>query len=147
MADHPPSYPRICLVAQCRNLEIHGGVLSGLAYRHFEAYRVGREDVDMTPYDKQKRLHWELTNVGLRAQATAAGLVQLCVELRCANLIDDPAIERIKEAIADEVLVAAPRVTASPGFRREVKDRLDKLFAGEQEVGSADALAFGAQHD
>lgn len=101
----------------------------------------------MTPYDKQKRLHWELTNVGLRAQATAAGLVQLCVELRCANVIDDSAIERIKEAIADEVLVAAPRVTASPGFRREVKDRLDKLFAGEQEVGSADALAFGAQQE
>jgi len=93
------------------------------------------------PYDKQKRLHWELTNVELRAQATAVGLVQLCIELRRANALDELALERIKDAIADEVAVAAPRVTASKNYRSDVRSRLDRLFAGDQEVGPADALA------
>lgn len=33
-------------------------------------------------YEKQKRLHHDVTNVGLRVQATAVGLIQLCIELR-----------------------------------------------------------------
>ncbi|AOH83121.1 hypothetical protein AWL63_03165 [Sphingomonas panacis] len=93
------------------------------------------------PYDQQKRLHWELTNVELRAQATAVGLVQLCIELRRANVLAEPALERIKDAIADEVAVAAPRVTASKNYRKDVRSRLDRIFAGDQDVGSADALA------
>ncbi|MDF0487155.1 hypothetical protein PX554_03345 [Sphingomonas sp. H39-1-10] len=97
------------------------------------------------PYDQQKRLHWELTNVELRAQATAVGLVQLCIELRRANVLGEAALERIKDAIADEVAVAAPRVTASRTYRNDVRNRLDRLFAGDQDVGSAEALAFGAQ--
>jgi len=93
------------------------------------------------PYDQQKKLHWELTNVELRAQATAVGLVQLCIELRRANVLDGPALERIKDAIADEVAIAAPRVTASKNYRGDVRSRLDRLFAGDQHVGPADALA------
>ncbi|RZF65449.1 hypothetical protein EWE75_05645 [Sphingomonas populi] len=96
------------------------------------------------PYDQQKRLHWELTNVELRAQATAVGLVQLCIELRRANVLGEPALERIKDAIADEVAVAAPRVTVPKNYRKDVRSRLDRLFAGAQDVGSAEALAFGA---
>lgn len=92
--------------------------------------------------EKQKRLHYELDNVGLRAQATAAGLLQLCMELRRANLIDQPAVERIKSAIAEEIITASPRAVCCDAHRRDVRDRLDRLFAGEQEVGSADALAF-----
>ena len=99
------------------------------------------------PYDQQKRLHWELTNVELRAQATAVGLVQLCIELRRANVLDEPALERIKDAIADEVSVAAPRATSSKTYRSDVKSRLDRLFAGDEEVGSAEAMAFGATED
>lgn len=98
-------------------------------------------------YEKQKKLHFELTNVGLRAQATAVGLVQLCVELRRANVLDEPAFERIKDAIADEVSLSAPRPLASQGYRQEMKARLDRLFAGEQEVGSAEALSFGVTPD
>jgi hypothetical protein len=96
------------------------------------------------PNEKQKRLHFDVTNVGLRAQATAVGLVQLCLELRRANVLDEPAIERIKDAIADEVSVTAPRPLVSQRYRGEIRARLDRLFAGEQEVGSAEALAFGA---
>lgn len=100
-----------------------------------------------TAHEKHKRLHFDLTNVGLRAQATAVGLVQLCRELRRANVLDQPALERIKDAIADEVAVTAPRPLASQAYRGEVRARLNHLFAGEQEVGPADALSFGKTPD
>nr|WP_010162799.1 MULTISPECIES: hypothetical protein [unclassified Sphingomonas] len=96
-------------------------------------------------YDKQKRLHFDLTNVGLRAQATAVGLVQLCQELRRANVLDDPAMARIKDAIADELSVTAPRSLSAKGYRGEVRARLDRIFEGEQQVGPAEALSFGAE--
>jgi hypothetical protein len=96
-------------------------------------------------YDKQKRMHFDLTNVGLRAQATSVGLVQLCIELRDAKVLDQPAVERIKDAIADEISVTAPRIHhGAAQYRQEVRTRLDQIFAGEKEVGTADALAFGA---
>ncbi|MET4664168.1 hypothetical protein [Sphingomonas sp. PvP056] len=98
-----------------------------------------------TAYDKQKKLHFDLTNVGLRAQATAVGLVQLCHELKRANVLDEAAIDRIKDAIADEVSVTAPRSLAAKGYRGEIRTRLDRLFDGEQQVGSADAMALGHQ--
>ncbi|MDB5690478.1 MAG: hypothetical protein JWL91_2354 [Sphingomonas bacterium] len=96
-----------------------------------------------TLYEKQKKLHFDLSNVGLRAQATAVGLVQLCIELRRANVLDEPAIERIKSAVADQISLSAPRSIASQDYRRDIAARLDQLFAGEQEVGPADALSFG----
>jgi len=96
------------------------------------------------PYEKQKKLHFEVTNVGLRAHATAVGLVQLCIELQRAKVLDEPALDRIKTAIADEVSVAAPRAVSCQNYRRDIKARLDRLFAGEEDLGSAEALAFGA---
>ena len=98
----------------------------------------------MIGHDKQKKLHYELANVGLRAQATAVGLLQLCIELRRADVIDQEAVERIKGVIAEEIIVTAPRAVACEAYRNDVRSRLDRLFAGEQPVGSADALAFGA---
>jgi hypothetical protein len=97
-----------------------------------------------TPYEKQKRLHFDLTTVGLRAQATAVGLVQLCQELRRANLLEEAAIARIKDAIASEVSVTAPRALKTVEYRREIRSRLDRIFDGQEEVGSAEALSFGA---
>jgi hypothetical protein len=95
------------------------------------------------PLDKQKRLHFDLTNVGLRAHATAVGLLQLCLELRSAGVLDESAIDRIKGAIACDIEVAAPRSVATAEYRRDIKARLDKLFAGEEKIGNANALAFG----
>jgi hypothetical protein len=97
-----------------------------------------------TPNDSQRKLHFDLTNVGLRAQATAVGLVQLCIELQRTKVLDEAAVERIKQAIADEVSLSAPRSISAHKYRTEIKTRLDQLFAGGQEIGSADALAFGA---
>jgi hypothetical protein len=98
-------------------------------------------------YAKHKKLHFEVTTVGLRAQATAVGLVQLCIELRRANVLDEPAIERIKNAIADDVSVTAPRALASQDYRTDIKNRLDRLFAGDQEVGPAQGMSFAATPD
>ncbi|MCP3733477.1 hypothetical protein M9979_01070 [Sphingomonas sp. RP10(2022)] len=89
-------------------------------------------------------MHFELTNVGLRAQATAAGLVQLCIELRQTELLGDDAIERVKTAIADEIAIAVPRHVMTPQFRTDVESRLDKIFRGGEDVGSADRLGFDA---
>ena len=93
--------------------------------------------------DKQKKLHFDLTNVGLRAQATAVGLLQLCCELRTAGVLDEAAVERIKNAIADEIEISAPRSVASQDYRRDVRKRIDELFAGQRRVGPAtEALNF-----
>ena len=90
--------------------------------------------------DKQKKLHFDLTNVGLRAHATAAGLLQLCMELRDAGILDEAAIDRIKSAIACDIEVSAPRSVATLDYRRNIRSRLDRLFAGEERIGDADPL-------
>ena len=93
-----------------------------------------------TAASRDKKLHYDLTNVGLRAQATAAGLVQHCVELRRAGIIDNDALDRIKISIADEIVVCTSRPVDRSGYRREVRDRLDRLFAGLERLGSGDEL-------
>ena len=92
-------------------------------------------------YEKQKSLHHDVTNVGLRAQATAVGLIQLCIELRDANILTEEAITRIKRAIGDELIIGPHRRSASREQRCEIDKRLDRLFAGEQKIGPADDLA------
>ena len=92
--------------------------------------------------EQQKKLHFELTNVGMRAQATAAGMVQLCRELHRAGILDNDALERIKSAIADDIDIGAPRSVSCVEYRRDVKARLDRLFTGEEKVGNAEGLAF-----
>jgi len=96
----------------------------------------------MTIGMEQKKLHYDLKNVGLRAQATAAGLVQLCKELKSAGVLTDDAVHRIKESIADEIALTAPRPLLRAEFRQEICSRLDSIFSGEQKLGDAEALAF-----
>lgn len=95
-----------------------------------------------TPHDKQRRLHYDVTNLGLRAQATAVGLIQLCIELRQANVLTDDALTRIKSAIGDELAIGPYRRIASREQRSEINTRLDRLFDGAQKLGPADDLAF-----
>lgn len=87
-----------------------------------------------------KKLHYDLVNVGLRAQATATGFLQLCKELRSAGVLDDDAVDRVKSAIAEELTLNAPRSANLVDYRREVRERLDRLFAGQQGVGNASEL-------
>ncbi len=86
-------------------------------------------------HGNQRSMHYDLTNVGMRAQATAAGLVQLCIELHRLNVLDDGAVGRIKTAIADEIITCASRPIDRKDYRRDVRSRLDRLFAGDEKVG------------
>jgi len=88
-----------------------------------------------------KDLHYQLTNVGLRAQATATGFVQLCKELQMVGILSGDAVGRIKAAIADEVSLSAPRSVNPLEYRREISERLDRLFAGEKRLGDAEGMA------
>lgn len=92
----------------------------------------------------QRSMHFELVNVGLRAQATAAGFVQLCKELRQNGALDDAGVDRIKNAVADEVTLTCPRSINRSQFRNDVCRRLDALFAGKETVGDAEGLRLAA---
>lgn len=96
----------------------------------------------MTAAAEKQRLHHELKNVGLRAQATATGLVQLCKELQAAGILSDEAVERIKESIADEIALTAPRPMLRSDYRKEVCERLDGIFSGAEKLGPAEDMPF-----
>lgn len=91
-------------------------------------------------YTDEQRLHDAVGFVGLRAQATAVGLLQLSLELRRAGVIDEDAISRIKEAIAKDISLSCPRSTPKFEFLGNIRRRLDRLFAGEGVVGNASTL-------
>lgn len=78
-----------------------------------------------------KRLHESIGFVGLRAQATAVGLLQLSAELRRAGVIDEDAIARIKEAIATDIALSRPSSLTKEEFETTTRRRLDSLFASE----------------
>jgi hypothetical protein len=88
-------------------------------------------------YIEDKQLHDSIDMIGLRAQATSIGLIQLAVELRRAGVLEDAAIGRIKEAIAREIVLNAPKSISKELYLATVHKRLDHLFAGEEGVGPA----------
>lgn len=103
-------------------------------------------------YSEEQRLHDSVGFVGLRAQATAVGLLQLSMELRRAGVIDEDAISRIKDAIAKDITLSCPRSKPKSQFLTNIRCRLDRLFAGEGIVGNASGLGepepapLGLQH-
>ena len=61
-------------------------------------------------------------------------------------MLDEPAIGRIKESIACEIAFSAPRSIPRDVFGKDVRDRLDRLFKGQEKVGGAEeAWAFSAE--
>ena len=96
---------------------------------------------------ERRRRHAALDFVGMRAQATAAGLVQLCIELHKAKLLDEGALTRIKHAIADEVAEHAPRSMLKQVYLADIRERLDRVFAGDEPVGPLPVLDDSAGGD
>ena len=97
-------------------------------------------------HDEDKRLHHEIGYVGLRAQATAVGLIQLTIELNAAGVLADEAVDRIKDSIAREIAFTCPRSVPREAYGRDVRARLDRLFQGQDKVGAAgDVWAFDAE--
>lgn len=83
----------------------------------------------------EHRLHETIGFVGLRAQATAVGLLQLSAELVRAGVLDEAAVTRIKEAIAKDIALSRPRSATKEDYERSIRERLDGLFGGKETVG------------
>ena len=88
-------------------------------------------------YAEDKRLHDLIDLVGMRAQGTTVGLIQLSIELKRAGVLDQAAVDRIKDAIAREICLSRPKSVPQERFRANLQSRLDRLFAGEEPVGEA----------
>ncbi len=93
-----------------------------------------------TGLNEHKKLHYALDHVGLRAQATAAGLVQLCKELQNANILSEEAVSRIKSSIANEICVGQHRTVSTSQYRADICQRLDQIFSGSAPIGPASSL-------
>ncbi len=90
----------------------------------------------------ERQLHQSIDFVGLRAHATAVGLLQLTSELVRAGVLGNDAVGRIKDAIARDLMLSRPRTVPAAEFERSTRARLDRIFSGEQplERDPADAL-------
>ena len=82
-----------------------------------------------------RKLHEQVEMVGLRAQATAVGLVQLAVELKAAGVLPDEAIGRIKAAILSDIMLTRPITVPRTEYEKTISRRLDALFSGEERFG------------
>jgi hypothetical protein len=97
-------------------------------------------------YQDDKRLHQTLSFLGLRAQATAVGLLQLCRELGDAGVLNPEALERIKDAISRDIAVGCPPSARREDYERDVRGRLDRLFDGEEKISDARPLPADPVH-
>ena len=84
----------------------------------------------------ERRLHDSIEFVGLRAQATAVGFLQLCAQLVRVGVLDEEGVTIIKDAIAKDIVLTRPRSASRDEYERSIRERLDSLFSGEEAVGS-----------
>ncbi|HZZ32615.1 MAG TPA: hypothetical protein VFE10_11550 [Phenylobacterium sp.] len=84
---------------------------------------------------EEERLHDSVNLVGLRAHATAVGLLKLTSELVRAGVLEEVAVDRIKEAIVKELSLSRSRSASKQEFERTTRLRLDALFAGDERLG------------
>jgi hypothetical protein len=84
--------------------------------------------MDHNQTEQARELHRTLEFIGLRAQATTVGLLQLSAELVQAGVLDYAAIERIKESIFREIAVTHPGGYNRAEFERTLRQRLDAIF-------------------
>lgn len=93
-----------------------------------------------------KKLHSELDYIGLRAQATAVAMLQMCAELARVGVFGDENVERIKRAVHREIMVSYHQRYGRKEFEDTLRKRLDAIFpAGvdvetSQTIGSVDDL-------
>ncbi len=94
--------------------------------------------MDQNEKDEARRLHECLDYIGLRAQATSVGLLQLCAELVAAGVLDDSAVDRIKNAIQKDIAVSKQRKYGQVEFDTLLRKRLDAVFptASDPRIGA-----------
>lgn len=89
----------------------------------------------MASKPEERQIHDTMSLIGLRAHATAVGLIQLCRELCKAGVLDQAALDRIKDSIQKEIALTRPRSSSRAEYEAALRSRLDALFAGREEVG------------
>ncbi|HWV60572.1 MAG TPA: hypothetical protein VN034_07960 [Sphingopyxis sp.] len=73
--------------------------------------------------------HQTLDLIGLRAHATAVGLIQLCEELLNAGVLNMDGLDRIKDAICSELTVSKrARVSQQLNLDQSLRRRIDAVF-------------------
>lgn len=82
---------------------------------------------------EHRQLHQDLGFLGLHAPATAAGLLQLTAELVHAGVIDQEAVNRIKDAIARDLVLSRPRNSWRSDYESSIRHRLDHVFEAKCE--------------
>jgi hypothetical protein len=99
------------------------------------------------PMDEREeaRLHDSVNLVGLRAHATAVGLVKLTSELVRAGVLETAAADRIKDAIVKELSLSRSRSISKEEFERSTRHRLDAIFAGDEPVGDTPPRAMAPE--
>ncbi|HWV61834.1 MAG TPA: hypothetical protein VN034_14320 [Sphingopyxis sp.] len=79
--------------------------------------------------DAARERHQTLDLIGLRAHATAVGLIQLCEELLNAGVLSAAGLDRIKDAICSELTVAKrARVSKQWDLDDTLRQRIDAVF-------------------
>ena len=85
--------------------------------------------------------HRTLDFIGLRAHATAVGLIQLCEELLNAGVLSAGGLDRIKDAICSELAVGKrARVSDQREFDLMLRGRIDAVFPSAPGESARDAI-------
>jgi hypothetical protein len=84
-----------------------------------------------------RELHRTLEFIGLRAQATTIGLIQVCTELVRVGVLEDDAIQRSKDSIHRELSVSHGRDRNQAEFEETLRHRLDPIFPKASAVGQS----------
>jgi hypothetical protein len=84
---------------------------------------------------EDQRVHDALKFIGLRATVTAVGLLRLAAELVKAGVLDEAALERIKDAMVKELSLNRPPNTEKDEYERSMRERLTRLLSGEESIG------------
>lgn len=101
--------------------------------------------MDQDQSERARELHRTLEFIGLRAQATTVGLLQLSAELVNAGVLDDEAMARIKDAIFQEIAVTHPRGYNRAEFEKTLKQRLDTIFPQTTDEGRRTRVGTAAE--
>ena len=85
-------------------------------------------------FKEARATHQSVDLLRLRAHATAVGMLQLTAELVRAGVLDQDAVERVKDAIASDLALSRPPAMSAQAFDAANRRRLDALFAGKEKV-------------
>jgi hypothetical protein len=85
------------------------------------------------PLDTDQRMHHLMDAAGIRAPMTAAALLQLIAELRRSGVLNDPAVERIKDAVAREAFQVRPSHCSKREFEADIRAQMDRMLNAASE--------------